>query len=423
VLISVDCLRADHLGAYGYARKTSPRIDQFASQGVVFETAVSSSSYTHPTHMSMLTGLPPSVHGATRWRRLARAVPYIPELLSREGYRVDAVVSGAYLSQNFGFERGFHTYRYIQDPGAERLVDEAIDLLRRGEGQSHFLFLHMFDPHWKYLPPAEFRIRFGQRPGDISDLLSKVPQSDPPESRKEIEDMINLYDGEIAYLDQEVGRLFDELKAMGLYDRSLIIVTADHGEAFFEHGYWEHSQTLYEEMVRIPLIVKWPEDSPVATIDSLVSQTDIFPTVLDVAGVDRPSPWAIPLRRYLDGTSPSLDSRKVVMEVTWDPLDTRRASMKIALRGQDLKYIATLHAPTVDDLYVAEIRDEELYDLRSDPGEKENIIAESSQSLIYRDELRAYLAEARRVRSERRGEKVILDDAVRERLKALGYLN
>ena len=105
------------MGVYGYGRDTTPKIDELAGDGVVFQTALATSSYTHPTHMSMLTGLPPSLHGATRWRKLPRSVPYLPELLARAGYRVNGLVTAPFLSQSFGFERGFHTYRVIHDPG------------------------------------------------------------------------------------------------------------------------------------------------------------------------------------------------------------------------------------------------------------------------------------------------------------------
>ena len=243
------------------------------------------------------------------------------------------------------------------------------------------------------MPPAEFRTRFGPRPPDISYLNHKVLRRIPPSSEEEIRQVIDLYDGEIAYLDQELGRFFDELEARGLYEQSLIIVTADHGEAFYEHGHWEHAQTLYEEMVRIPLIVKWPKSSPIAagsTIETQVSQTDIFPTLLEEAGLESPNVWAVGLRRHLEnGVNKS--PRTAIIEVTWDPLPTRGATMKVALRRQSSKYIATVTAPTTDALFEGEIVDEELYDLSVDPGEKDNVISRAERAVrrSYREELRA----------------------------------
>ena len=203
-------------------------------------------------------------------------------------------------------------------------------------------------------------------------------------------------------------------------------MTADHGEAFYEHGFWEHAQTLYEEMVHVPLIVKWPKSFGIAggqRIATLVSQVDIFPTLLDAAGVSSPSVWAVNLRRYLEGGE-SPPPRTAIIEVTWDPLPTRGASMKLAFRRQDSKYIATLTAPTTEALFEGEIVEEELYDLSVDPDEKNNGIAKAARAArrSYREELRAYLAEGHKLLSERRGEKVILDEAVQKSLKALGYI-
>jgi len=257
-------------------------------------------------------------------------------------------------------------------------------------------------------------------------LLEKVLRDKPPSSEEEIRHVIDLYDGEIAYLDQELGRFFDELDARGLYDPSLIIVTADHGEAFYEHGYWEHTQTLYEEMVRIPLIVKWPKGSAMPSgerVATQVSQTDVFPTLVGAAAVESPSAWALDLARHFEKDK-EVPPRTAVIEVSWDPLPSRPASMKLALRRQDSKYIATLTAPTTDGLFDGEILSEELYDLSVDPREKDDLLSRADNRVrrAYREELRAYLAEAKRLRSERRGGTVILDEAIQERLETLGYI-
>ena len=447
ILISIDCLRSDHLWTYGYSRNTTPSIDVFAEDGVVFETAVSTSSWTLPTHMSMLTGLPPSIHGATKTRMLHESVPYLPVLLAESGYRVDALVSVPTLSQEYGFDRGFHSYRFYFNPGASHTVDAAIDLLGKGDRQSHFLFLHLIDVHWPYALPKEFRERFGERPPDISDLLKQIRKCVPPSGQAEIDHAVNLYDGAIAYVDRELGRFLDHVKAEGLYDSALIILTADHGEAFYEHGYWKHTQTLYEEMVRVPLIVKWPVESPTGRVHNLVNQVDIFPTVLGAVGLESETTWARDLRRYVDG----LDTkRSVVSEVSWKALETRPALFKVAFRNEQFKYVATLEGPALEELDVDGIRDEELYDLRSDPGETVNLVpgsvgepstrpqARSSRRATrgggvpaalmedlrsFRKDLQAYLAEARLLRSTRRGQEVVVDKLLRERLETLGYVD
>jgi len=422
ILISIDCLRADHVGAYGYQRQTTPNLDRFAEDGVVFEQAISTSSWTLPTHMSMLTGLVPSVHGATKWEKLDRSVPYLPELLSEGGYQTSGVASWVYVSQIYGFERGFHVYRVLEKPLASGVVDAALQQLRRKRGQSHFLFMHLLDPHWPYLPPREFLERFGPRPRDISDLQDLISRSQPPPSQKETEEIIQLYDSEIAFTDRELGRFFDELKTLELYHDSLIIVTADHGEAFYEHGHWQHSQTLYEEIVRIPLMVKWPGQGPVGRVVAQVSQIDIFPSILEAAGVMPPPTEAVSLSRYADANGLEADGRQAISEVTWR--SPQATAMKISFRTEASKFIATLSGPVGDDLAVSELREEELYDLSNDPNEQINLLPQASGDVeTYHRQMRSFLDTARAVRSTRQGQEVELDEELIERLRSLGYVD
>ena len=422
ILISIDCLRSDHLGTYGYERETSPHIDRLAEDGVVFETAVSTSSWTLPTHMSMLTGLVPSFHGATKWEKLDRSVPYLPEILADNGYQTTGVASWVYVSQVYGFERGFDIYRVLEDPVASDVVDAAIEQLRMKKGQSHFLFMHLLDPHWPYLPPKEFLERFGPRPRDISDLQDLIARAEPPPSETETNEIIRLYDGEIAFTDQELGRFFEELKSLGLYEDSLIIVTADHGEAFYEHGHWQHSQTLYDEVVRIPMIVKWAGDGLTGRIEAQVSQADVFPSILQAAGIEPPATEASSLLQLADGERRSSEERTAVSEVTWrSPNET---SMKLSFRTERAKFVATLAGPVGDDLGVSEIRNEELYNLVEDPQERNNLATERGEELApFRNRMRSFLDSARVLRSTRKGQEVELDEELLERLRALGYVD
>ena len=406
ILISIDCLRPDHMGTYGYHRDTTPHIDRFAQDGVVFETAIATSSWTLPTHMSMLTGLVPSFHRATKWEKLDPSVPYLPEVLSAHGYRTTGVASWVYVSQIYGFERGFHLYEVMENPLASNVVDAALQQPVRNKGQSHFLFMHLLDPHWPYLPPRKFLERFGPRPRDISDLQDLVARSKPPPSARETQEIIQLYDSEIAFTDNELGRFFEKLKSLGLYDDSIIIVTADHGEAFYEHGHWQHSKTLYDEIVRIPLIVKWPvkhhAQSARGRVATLVSQVDIFPSLLEAAGVE-PSPTeAVNLARRLNGATPESKSRTVISEVTWrSPKET---SMKLAFRTGSAKFIVTLSGPSSwgggDDLGVSEREKEELYDLVKDPREQDNLLPKTSRDLgEFHSRIRSFLDTARAIRT------------------------
>ncbi|HXV65289.1 MAG TPA: sulfatase [Vicinamibacteria bacterium] len=405
LLISIDCLRADHLGVYGYERETTPNLDALAKHAVVFGQAMATSSYTLPTHASMLTGLPPSFHGATIKRPVSRQVDYAPELLARAGYRVEAIVSAPFLSQVYGFERGFHRYRLVSGRAAQ-LVDEALRSLRDAEGQSHFLFLHLFDVHMPYTPPREFRARFGERPPDITALVEQVEKRAPPSSPREIEQIIALYDGEIAYVDRELGRLVDALRSSGAYDRTLIVVTADHGEGFHEHGAWEHARPwqsgpgLYDEVLHVPLIVKWPGASTGARVESVVSQVDIFPTLLAVAGLSETTPWA---RDLASPPSP----RRVLAELAVEGVDGA-VVRQVALRDDRFKYIWS------DD-------GEELYDLATDPEETKSLAATDDARLAeFRAALGDFLRQASEVHSTE--EEISLDGALLEQLEELGYV-
>ena len=424
VLISIDCLRADHVGGYGYARETTPRIDEFAADGVVFQAASSTSSWTLPSHVSMLTGLLPSAHEVVdRWRKIGSSVPYLPERLSKAGYDVNAVVNWVFVSQAYGFERGFNLYRTLYPRTGERVIDDASKILRDGRDRKQFLFVHLFDVHWPYLPPPEFVERFGPRPDDLSDLLDKVPLAVPPSTGEEVEQMVNLYDAGIAFVDQQVGRLLDELKALDLYDKSLIIVTADHGEAFYEHEHWAHNLSLHEEVVRVPLIVKWPENTPSGTSNKPVSIMDIFPTLLEGAGLEPRDTEGVSLLSVVNGEDPLLEERIIVSEVAWAPLGRKGPwppIVKISLRKGDLKYHATIAADSF-----SELSEEKLYNLAEDPHERVSLPVESSsEARAFRRWLRDHAAAAAGSLSAapRRDEEVILDDAAWERLRSLGYI-
>jgi len=371
----------------------------------------------------MLTGLLPSFHGATKERKLAPSIPYLPEILAANGYHSSGVATWIYLSQIFGFERGFHIYKVLDDEAtrADTVVDAGLELIHRAKDQNQFLFLHVLDAHAPYLPTRDFMERFGPRPKDISDLYDRIMKTGKPASDEDTGALIRLYDAEIAYTDRALGRLFRELKTLGLYEKSLIVLTADHGEAFFEHGHWQHTETLYEEIVRVPLIVKWPEPSPRTRVEDLVSLIDIFPTVLQAAGLSPTTTSAVNLGRYVgEGKEPSASPMAVSEVGSWSPNGT---SMKISFRTEELKYMATLVGPPGEGVSLSQLRQEELYDLAKDPGERQNLLLDSpGDAEAFRRRMETFLEKAERVREERLGQTVVLDEAVKERLRSLGYV-
>ena len=346
VLISIDCLRADHVGAYGYPLDTTPHLDALAADGVVYEDAFSTSAWTLPSHMSMLTGLLPSQHGVTTLaHRLSDETPFLPDLLKRSGYETTGIVTWWFVSQAYGFDKGFDTFRLRPSADAEVVIDDAIEVLRGGRSHSQFLFLHVLEPHWRYRPEDEMLGRFGPRPADISDLLDMADAGTRPEN-DDVAAITRLYDAEIATADRAIGRLIHELKQLDAYESALIIVTADHGEAFYEHEGWQHD-TLYDEVLRVPLIVKPPhaEGSRVETPASIAS---ILATVAGVSGIEPPI-----------GSAPSLldlaSDEPLISEYEIGAISRRHGrapppdtALLVAIRAKGLKYIASLSDPFGD---------------------------------------------------------------------------
>ena len=346
LLVSVDCLRADHVGCYGYDRATTPHIDALAAAGVRFERCLSTSSWTLPAHLSMLTGLPVSAHGVDDDRHWGRTddrgnpIPpplrgtFVAETLSRAGYRTAGFHTWKYLEPQFGFGPGFgiwerlgHTFyshpvvgpewerlRAANDeagmkalyeahpdlfdaarPGAPETVDRAIGWLgsERG-GAPFFLFVHLFDVHDPYHPPEPFRSRFDpdyEGPIDGHNVTSADSPVRGDMPARDLEHLIALYDGALAFVDQEIGRLLASLEALGLAEDTLVVVTADHGEEFFDHGHKTHRRQLYLESVAVPLVMRWPAGLPAGrTVEGNVGLVDLVPTLCSAAGIEPGAP-------------------------------------------------------------------------------------------------------------------------------------
>ena len=291
----VDTLRADHLGCYGYDRPTSPNIDRFAAGAVRFDHAVAQSSWTRPATASVLTGLYPHHHGArTRNSVLGEDVPYLPEILGSLGYRTLGVSTNGNAGMDYGFRRGFHHFMQMREsvrrPGihvpAWRAVDEALEWLERiGPEDAFFVFLHVTDPHAPYLPPDGYRKQFApDAPAGPGILLDNLPGG----AGHSTDDLRDLYDAEIAFVDEHFGRMLDELDRRGFLDDTLVVFVSDHGEEFVDHGGHGHGATLYQEQIHVPLIIRLPESLQSASlrsvVDTQVQQIDIVPTILDAIG-------------------------------------------------------------------------------------------------------------------------------------------
>ena len=309
LVVTIDTLRADHLGCYGYPRPTSPAIDAFARGAVLFENASSSSSWTLPSLTSLWTSLWCRTHGCTDVeKRLDPSFETWAETLRDAGWDTALVGGHLFLEPGYGLTQGFtHVDAEIVQTdstiASQEVTDRGLAFLGHKaaarDGTPWLLWLHYFDPHDAYLPHEGISEAFGT------------------------ERKIDLYDGEIAYTDRHVGRLLEGLERLGLARDTVVVLTADHGEEFGEHGNHGHGYTLYQEVVRVPLLVRAPGLAP-RRVDELVRSVDVLPTVLALAGVEP--------RRPIEGRSllplvagGELDDRAAVSEVSWHATQDMRA--------------------------------------------------------------------------------------------------
>ncbi len=295
VLVSLDTLRSDHLGCYGYPRPVSPRLDALAADAVRFAVAISPSNWTLPSHMSLLTGVLPAGHGVSSKGQVSRR-RLLAQRLRERGFATGAFTAAGFVSGALGFDAGFDFY--AEDRLSMNRLDapeiqarQALGWLERSAGRPFFLFLHSYHPHNPYSSPPAFGTKFTAPDASWTrlNLGEKLGREGfyRPLSERERANVVDLYDGDIACADANLmGPLVDGLKRLGLYDRTLIIVTSDHGESFYEHGSWFHGVNFYDEVLRVPLIVKLPGGTGRGrVIETPVPIIDTVPTVLDVLGI------------------------------------------------------------------------------------------------------------------------------------------
>ena len=323
LLVSIDTLRADHLGAYGYERETSPFLDELARGGALFENAYSQSASTVPSHASLFTGRYPFQHG-TWWYKtpLPDEELTLAEILKDAGYRTLGVASSVRFHEGSGFRQGFDFFEEFETAEPERSA-QAVERMRREiareSGRPFFAFVHLLDPHEPYAPPAGVPAPWhpgdpGLAPEETSKFLQAHRSPDQVVDPKRLAYLEALYDAEILHVDRAVRALIESLPT----DRSTIVVlTSDHGDEFKEHGGFSHSRDLHEEVVRVPLIVHWPgRIRPGTVIPTPVQGVDVLPTLLELMG--RPRPGRIEGRSYApvllgDELPPAEEGRETIV--------------------------------------------------------------------------------------------------------------
>lgn len=413
VVLLIDTLRADRLGVYGWARARTPQLDALAKRGVRFQDATSAASWTLPSHASMFTSTYPSQHGLWQDQRLPESLVTVAEVLRDEGYRTAAFAERGFLKADHGFARGFERFN-----SHVRNCTETFSVAAKWIGERRtpfFAFVHTYKVHAPHVPSDEFSAGYvreysGEGTG-VSFMRELVEDRKGPLPSLDAQRYLSdLYDAEIAELDFAVGEFLAELEEAGKLENTLLVVTSDHGEEFFEHGAFSHGASLYQEQLHVPLIVYWKghmDGGVVAT--HLVHGVDLAPTLAAAAGAEAPASWmGKPL-----SVEPS-EGREVFvpMRLRWaDP--ERIGAAAIAIRKGHLKYVSYPAGERVHDAHQGPV----LFDLRSDPGETSNLLDEQSARVW------SERAEALLERFPQLGETSSFDldeEALRE-LEELGY--
>jgi arylsulfatase A-like enzyme len=374
ILIAVDTLRADRLSCYGYERPTTPHLDALAADGVRFESVVSNCNWTCPSFASIFTGLVPSRHGVFSYGSrtpLPETLLTLAERFRNAGWATQAVVYKPPLYDG-GFEQGFDVAHNVPREAvrAEDNLTEALQWLEDAGPGRNYLFLHFNDPHQPFTQPAPFDRAFGGDPSQANvELPYSIYQDGYPRSEKQRNVMRFLYDGEVNYVDDRIGAFLTALKERGLYDDAVIGFVSDHGEQLWEHGGFGHGpafgggDALFDEVVRVPLIVK-PGAGKYArgtVIKTQVRGFDVTPTLMELAGLPEDTDMdARSLASFLQPDAKEAPDRIAVVETSGN---------RVAIRNQNWKYVLTYSSSPKENLY----------DLQSDPGEKEDVAEQNAE--------------------------------------------
>ncbi len=419
ILISIDTLRADHLGSYNYPLPTSPAIDGFRNDAVLFGNCMAQSASTLASHGSMFSSMIVSHHGAffTRSQPLPDSVLTIAEVLKEKNYRTVSFNDGGQIAAEFGMDQGFDLYETMEPKNKntdllfDKIVEKTTAWLDKNKKEKFFLFLHTYHVHHPYTPKEEFLTLFdnhysGKLPRHIDvPLIHKINRGEIELDEQDKKHIIAAYDAEIRQMDAGFHDLVDYLKRNHLYDNTMIIFTSDHGEEFGEHGKWGlHSHTLFRDQLHVPLVIKFPNSQYAGqTVHQLVRSIDILPTLVDLLK-DKPS-------SQFEGTS-------LMPFVTTK--DTKNDIISIAQRDMQKTYNRQYWAVMN---YKWKLYDNRLYNLLTDPGELTDASDAAKGNREIKKEMERYAMKfLRRKMNKRPGKKVKLNQELKKKLETLGYI-
>jgi arylsulfatase A-like enzyme len=429
VVITVDTLRGDHLSCYGYDKIETPVIDRLAAEGILFERAYSAAPWTCPSMASIFTSLYPEAHGMVlhpirdfkKFRVLSPKLTTLGEHLKKGGAETHAISEQIWCSEDFGFAQGFDTFEMLEE-GSRELTDRALARLKElSPERPFFLYLHYLDPHTPYTPPEEFTLphpgkgKYGLEGLDWDEWWQKLwsINRNTPDVENYLSYVVSLYDGEILFVDHEIGRFLEGLAEKGLDKNTIVALVSDHGEAFLEHAML-HGSTLFNEELLVPMIIKvpWLEQFQGVALTEPTSALDLMPTLLDL--LDLPVPKAIHGRSAL----PALE-----MKASGDSADTLEAPARYirAENAYDLD-LKKVQSQRFSMILNRRTRQCNLFNLDDDPVEQKDVLD------LYPEEFKAlWECMMKWLEDEKKWVKpesptINLSEEIEERLRGLGYL-
>lgn len=411
LLISIDTLRADHLGSYGHRIPTNPNIDRIAAKGILFENAYAQAPWTYPSMASMHTSVYPSQLNISELSTvLNQRFMTLAEHMKNNFYNTSAVIANRIVNKNRGFNQGFDIYDEdpigeVTDVTSHKVSDRAIEYLNRSNGHKFFMWLHYMDPHDAYVRHPEYNYSKGYG-GALTNHLSigDLNKQNEHLSDSDLKYIRDIYDEEISYMDYQVGRVFDELDKLGLSENTVIFITADHGEEFLERGKFGHTNTLNQELIHVPLIIYVPSEKELGAkrVKSAVEVRSIAKTILDISGINN--------SRIL--------GENLLITAENDDDKSYAFSQKLREGNEQIEAIIKGKWKLMKNI---DLDSYELYDLENDPGERNNLFDSED---VDTDIIRDLIVRSSKIEKGTVYEPVEIDLNENEiaKLKALGYI-